>query len=297
MKLMTLTGEQEAAMAPHAQQWISRALEARPARRDVAERGIRAHYRIAGLPEPKRIVWTTSPIAAVIAGSIAAARLAGEGEDDADAVKKQWNMYLGGQMWSGWPAAYATFYRDVCGLTDIAKDALQAAEDVTECGWWWPHSEFVIVSERHSRISRDDNGRLHCATGPAIVWPDGWGIYAWHGTRVPSEWIVDKASLSARTVLHTVDMEVRRAGCEILGWDAILASLPHRVIDADPDPEIGTLLQIDLPDSPGERFVRARCGTGRWIFYAASPTAKTAREAAAESYSLSISEYRPEVRT
>ncbi|NJN63541.1 MAG: hypothetical protein HC882_00810, partial [Acidobacteria bacterium] len=194
------------------------------------------------------------------------------------------------------PLRHATFYRDHCNLT-IANEVLAAAEDVTECGWWWPHRDYVIVCDRPTRLERDDRGRLHSGDGPAIAWEDGWGVYSWHGTRVPREWIESRDTLTPETVLHHRDMEQRRAGCEILGWNRILASLPHRVIDADADPEIGTLIEIDLPDSPGERFVRARCGTGRWIYYGAPPEACTALEACAASYQLSAAEYRPEVRT
>jgi hypothetical protein len=212
------------------------------------------------------------------------------------AVGKMWWQRCGGQFWPSWPAAYGTFYRDHCGL-DIAPEALTAAEDVTECGWWWPHKEFVIVCDRPVRLQRDDRGRLHSGDGPAIAWEDGWGVYSWHGTVVPHEWIEQRESLAPETVLHWSNTEQRRAGCEILGWDRILSSLPHRVLDADPDPEIGTLIEIDLPDSPGERFVRARCGTGRWIYYGAPPEASTALEACAASYQLASEEYRPEVRT
>ena len=41
-----------------------------------------------------------------------------------------------------------------------------------------------MVCERPTKINRDDQGRLHFSAGPSIVWPDGWGLYHWHGTSV-----------------------------------------------------------------------------------------------------------------
>src|SRR5690606_17482730 len=71
-RLTELTAAQRAAMAVHARSWIDRALEVRPADRERAERGIRGYYRVARLPEPRAIVWTTSPLAVALAGPIAA---------------------------------------------------------------------------------------------------------------------------------------------------------------------------------------------------------------------------------
>jgi len=91
--------------------------------------------------------------------------------------------YLGGAFWSSSPAATATFYRDACGL-DIASEAVSAAEDATEGGWWWPHADFAIVCDRPTVLSRDSDGQLHAERGPAIAWEDGFALYFWHGKPV-----------------------------------------------------------------------------------------------------------------
>jgi hypothetical protein len=63
----------------------------------------------------------------------------------------------------------------VAGLTTVAQTA----------GWWWPFHDVVVLTERPTTLHRDANHRLHCADGPALCYPDGWGIWAWHGVRVP----------------------------------------------------------------------------------------------------------------
>jgi len=41
-------------------------------------------------------------------------------------------------------------------------------------------------------------------------------------------------------------------------------SLNSKIINEDV-PHIGTLIQVDLPDAPGQWFLKYRCGTGRWF--------------------------------
>ena len=210
-------------------------------------------------------------------------------------VGLSWRDYLGGAWWAAWPAAHATYARDVLGC--VFDDSLRAAEDVTESGWWFPHRDFVVVTDRPTRLVRDDRGRLHSASGPSIAYGDAWALHHWHGTAVPAAWIERPETLTPALALGQTQVELRTAACEIVGWEKILAQLPHRVIATDPDPEIGTLISVDLPDAPDTRYVRARCGTGRMVHYRASREAKTPLEAAARSYRLKPSQYKPEVRT
>ena len=70
-----LTDAQRAAMPAYAAEWIARGLDLTPADRPAAEQAYRDCYRLAGLAEPKRIVWVQSPLALALAGPLAAVRL------------------------------------------------------------------------------------------------------------------------------------------------------------------------------------------------------------------------------
>jgi hypothetical protein len=182
-----------------------------------------------------------------------------------DAVGGAWHKYNGGALWPGW-CAWRLFFVEEVALTlgpELAALASTWRDLSTGAGWWWPHRDFCIVAPRHETIYRDADGRLHSATGPALSYPDGWAIYSWHGTTVPREWIEHPELLTAATALNHHNVEQRRAAAEIVGWDRVLAALPHRVVDEDRDPLVGTLLSVDLPDAPGSQFLRVRCGTGR----------------------------------
>jgi hypothetical protein len=117
------------------------------------------------------------------------------------------------------------------------------------------------------------------------MYPDGWSIYAWHGVRVPREWIEDK-SITAEQALKQDNVELRRVACEIVGWDRILNDLDIKIINVDPDPQIGTLVEVNLPDAPRERFLRVLCGTGRTFVIPVPNHVQTALEANAWTYDI-----------
>src|SRR5262245_22150082 len=188
-------------------------------------------------------------------------------------------------------AASLSFFRDVGGLELPAGmwerlEALAAA--CTSACMWWSTRRVVGVCDPPVAIHRDDAGRLHHAEDRAIEWPDGWGIYSWHGTTV-DRWVLARPleRISAGTLAIEPRVEFRRVLSERLGrerllwimgaaelhsddygvlWDA--RRLPGmtvdrcrwvEVIDASPEP-IGS----DLPplDAAWAQRLRAMTGAG-----------------------------------
>lgn len=164
-------------------------------------------------------------------------------------------------------------------------------------GWWIPTRKAVILMERPSKISLDERGLTHCEDGPAISFQDSdFDVYIWHGTRIPDEWIRDNA-LTPEICLTWDNTEQRRCACEIYGWHNVLKELDSRIVDENTNPQIGTLVEVDLPDLGTERFLLAECGTKREFAIPVPIEMETAHEANSWSYGLSIEEYQPEVRT
>mgnify|MGYP000057583559 CR=1 FL=1 len=214
-----------------------------------------------------------------------------------DALPRWSNMLNAGNMGSAW-ICYLSASREVLGLDLPAYEKFKAYEDVAKtCGYNVQHTEFCMVSDRPEILKLDAENRPHCENGPSHRWRDGWSLYYWHGVSVPVEWIEDKPSLTADIALSQDNVELRRAACEIIGWARILKDLQARTIDVDDDAEIGTLLEVDLPDSPKERFIFVKCATGRQFALPVPKTCKTALEANAWTYGLDGYTYRPEVRT
>ena len=227
------------------------------------------------------------------------------------AIRKNYPKYLYGQFWpGGWylGAAFTSFFRDVCGLElkgDLWERAKAYEGTIQSACLWYPHADFIMVCERPSVIHRElsnptvtrgsGSHRLHCPNGPAVAW-DGWGVYSWHGVLIPGEWVEGKPPTAAKA-LNWPNIEQRRAACEILGWAKILEQLKAKVIDKDPDEEIGTLLEVNLPGSGKERFLSVKCGTGRRFVIPVEKSCKTARQANAWTWGLGAKDYQPEVRT
>lgn len=109
---------------------------------------------------------------------------------------------------------------------------------------------------------------------------------------------LSREKLTPAVALDQENAELRRAACEIIGWETILSQLNAVVIDADPDPEIGTLLRVDLPEAPNEQFLRVQCATGRLFALPVPNDMHTAIQAQAWLWGMNEADFiKPEVRT
>jgi len=318
-KITSLTPEQSAQMKSWAEKWIAIGLSTEPADFELAKDAALRAYDLIGNKRPKMVLQAASPFATTICGAVAVAQLSMGvpvtaetiSREEARKILKQVSKQKTGELkdvlynsgisslWAGF-ASFATFFRDVCGLDDpVFLKNLQVNEDlVRSCGWTWWHEDVVVISDKPKLIRRDDQGRLHCETGPSMEYPDGWALYNWHGVPIPKEWVTGHKP-TAREALTWENVEQRRCACEIVGWATILKELNSQIIDQDDDEEIGTLLEVDLPESGRERFLQVKCGTGRTFALPVPGTVKTALEANAWTYGLEdvLDQFKPEVRT
>jgi uncharacterized protein DUF6745 len=208
----------------------------------------------------------------------------------------------GAGHWSGWEAFYA-FIREIgVKFDDPDEEALTDWMTLSKnIGWWGPWPGVCFVSDRTEEVNFDAEGRLHAENGPAVKYRDGWGVYYLHGVEVPGEWLEDRKQLTAKIALTWQNLEQRRVAVELIGWAKILSdpSLKAKIIDEDGDPQIGTLLEVKLPDLERPcRFVKVQCGTGREFAVGVPREVNTALEAQAWMQGKELKEFvRPEVRT
>ena len=153
-------------------------------------------------------------------------------------------------------------------------------------GWWYPFHDFCIITDRPSILKFDEDQRLHCENGPAVLYRDDYSMYAWHGLAIPEDWIKNKAALTPESALTWHNVEQRRAACEILGWATILEKLDSTLVDQDDDPLVGELIEVNLPDIGREKFLKVRCGTGRTFALPVPPEMMTALQANAWTYDI-----------
>lgn len=286
-KIESLTAEQTAKMPEYVRKWTDIGLSTAPVDLEKAKSAVCQAYKSAGLPVPTKFHVVDSPMAAIKFI---------QKLDPKQKPKEIFDNMIYGAHDASWLGFYQ-FFRDEVGIQACHKlDGL--IELANHCGWLNVYEDTVVFQHRPEVIKFDAEKRLHCEDGPAIRYRDGYSVYAWHGTRVPPEWIEQKNELSAKTALTWQNIEQRRCACEILGWSKILRELDSKVIDEDGDPEIGTLVEVNLPEIGKEKFLRVLCGTKREFALPVPPEMKTALEANAWTFGFDGKDFiKPEVRT
>jgi len=241
-------------------------------------------YKERGLEPPKHKHWAISPKAGL------------ELVNELCGTKKTWYSPVYGGLELYWVGHWC-FVKTELKLESEA-DPFPQLELIRACGGlYWPFENGVVFTERPSLLKLDNEGRYHAERGPAIAWRDGESMHFWHGTAIPSEWVENPPeTLDPALALNWENIEQRRCLAEIIGWNRILEKLNPEVINED-EPEIGTLLRVDLPGSGKEQFLKVRCGTGRTFVLPVPPDMKTALEANAWTYNLAPDDWNVTLRT
>lgn len=215
-----------------------------------------------------------------------------------------------GQVWdlkrsvstSSWDAGWLNwirFWREtgIIELDPKTIEKLDAWSDhaLTGVSSWFP--QVFVASDRPAFIHRDRQGNLHAENGQAIGWRDGWGINAWHGTRLPDDfwdWDAEKA-------LSQANSEHRRCWLEAFGWGPVLDQA--ELISDEPDVgNSGHRLRLyRLPDDVIEQDVLLLTmvngsdnadGSRREYGELVDDRFTSALEASAAGYGLTADEYR-----
>lgn len=126
----------------------------------------------------------------------------------------------------------------------------------------------AILTDRPDTLHRDDRGRLHHETGPALRYRDGWAIYSMHGVCVPERVIMDPSSLTLDEIREEQNAEVKRIMREQYGEGRYLADIGAAVVDTDTigvgQHHDGQIMRALIQDDEGRRFLVGTDGsTGR----------------------------------
>lgn len=282
-----LSDEQNAKLPEYVDRWMNIGLSTEPVNMEKATEAVKLAYRLAEQKEPTQFFHAKGPL---------------------DAIKiiqkldpsKSKNDIIHEMMFGNHEASWLSFYqffRDEVGIEECKR--LDGFIELAQyCGWCSLYEDVVVFQDRPEIIKFDDENRLHSEAGPAIKFRDGFSVYAWHGVRIPKEWIENKKSLTPKIALTWENVEQRRAACEILGWTHILNTLKAKVVNQDEDPEVGTLVEVNLPDIGKTKFLKVLCGTKREFALPVPPEMKTALEANAWTWGLDADSFiKPEVRT
>ncbi len=159
---------------------------------------------------------------------------------------------------------------------------------------------YCLVSEYPVEVHMDEQGLLHCETGPAVRYSDGWSIYAIHGLTLPREVIETPEQLTVERINSEPNIEIRRAMIQHYGLGRFLTDCNAKEIHSD---VYGTLYGVEVPGDEPIVFVKVKNstaspdGTFAEYFLRVPPWTKTAHEGVAWTYRLDAERYNPSEET
>ncbi len=122
------------------------------------------------------------------------------------------------------------YFQEVCRL-DFSK--MKGWFEIAQSAffWWWQFPEVVIFSERPVELHLDEKGALHRDGGAAILYPDGWGIYAWHGMMIPKKFVLQKPDkIDLMDILNEKNPNIKKSVIEKCGLENLFRRFSANVI-------------------------------------------------------------------
>ena len=187
-----LTREEEAQIPLYLEKFRSYGVSTQPIDRASAEAAVTNLYASLSLKKPDKFIWVDSPRSLILTNLLLKdsqlwGQLGGqlwgqlwgqlEGQLEGQLQNLEW-----GNIDSYW-LSYYIFINDV--LSVKTTPLAQVAHDIVKhCHIFSMFNEGVVLSERPVSLSFDSDNKLHREDGPAILYKDGFSVYALHGERV-----------------------------------------------------------------------------------------------------------------
>ncbi len=301
-----ITSEQEALFPAYLDKWRAFALEPGPIDRQKATQAIKAAYDLFGLQEPK-ILFFDSPYAALNAllsqpGSQLGKQLEGKVWRELEGQLSEVESQLS-QLWRQLKHQLESELRIppyinwinpelwVCGGAwfDFCISILNSLHHpqkwkvfqvlVKYCGWVFFFEKIAIVCDRPTKLSFDNEGRLHAEAKPALQFADGYSLYSYHGVTLPKKYgALPPRQWQAKWILEEWNAELRRVLIQEIGYARICQELQAKSLDYWRE---YTLLKIDnqVEFEPIYLLKMTCSSTGFIHALRVPPTMNSAREA------------------
>ena len=219
-----LTEEQTAQLEVYRDKWIDIGLSCEPLDYDRAVAAATAAYEVAGLAPPQKFYVADSPMSAVLL--VADLRKNGDahaksnlfqeiGKLKGTGLSDIVNDFAYGAHDAYW-LGYYEYFLEVCDIKEAEK-LRPLMELAKSCGWWMPYENVCILQHLHNELHRDEDGALHNEDDMAVKYPDGWGVYSWHGVRLgrEHEWIITNPDrITPEAIDNESNAEIRRVMLE-----------------------------------------------------------------------------------
>ena len=157
-----------------------------------------------------------------------------------------------------------SYLHDVVGACPESSKEVRLLRLKEVIGWHYLDEDHALLSERPTKLERDNDGRLHCEDGPAVAYPDGFSMWSWHGVTVPQAVIESPKALDVKQALDEMNVEVRRVMLTRIGAERLSNELTVVELDQDLDGRGMPRRLFSLAELDDRRFVGYRCpSTGR----------------------------------
>jgi len=168
-----------------------------------------------------------------------------------------------GQHDASWLGFY-DYFREVCGLSKETQKLCGLWEVAQSAGWWLPHENICWVSERHHTLELNADGLLHCESGPAVEYPDGFQVWAIDGIRVDEQIVLRPESQTLSQIDNEQNGDVRSIRIERFGWPRYLRESGAQVIDSRTNEIEGTMESL-CRTKDGSLRLMATCPSGKQV--------------------------------
>ena len=196
-------------------------------------------------------------------------------------------------------------YPGFCALLDYCNEVLGIPMDrdfldlSESCSHYWLLRDACFAAERPVAINRDEHGRLHCETGPAISFQSGWGLWYWRGVRVHRDTIERPERLCVSRIESERNAERRRVMIERYGQARYMTDSGAKLIHEDARGRLwrhhtrwGLTTWVEVRNSTPEPD-----GSVKTHFLSVPPDIRSASEAVAWTFGVTEETYQPRVET
>lgn len=135
--------------------------------------------------------------------------------------------------WNIWLTSYAATYEFAKALGQQFPE--EKYEEFVEWAKCCPFILFsdnrVYVSLRPIELHMDEQRRLHNPDGPAVLYADGWAIYAMNGVHLDEQIIMHPETQTIDQIRKEQNEEVKRIRIERYGWEKFLNGINAVLVD------------------------------------------------------------------
>ncbi len=146
----------------------------------------------------------------------------------------------------------------------------------------------------------DGQGILHCETGPAVRYPDGFSVFYLHGVHVPEKLVMSPETITVSAIESEINVELRRMMIERYGAERYLMDSGAEEIHRD---DFGILYRKDFLEDQSLVMVKVANstpepdGSFKDYFLRVPPEMERAKQAVAWTFGKAENDYSPALET